>query len=149
MKTPFSLVLSLTVSLTIGSAAADFDSPAGRWKTIDDDTGKAKSIVVIQMENGRLAGRIEALLNSPKDHEPRICERCEGELKDAPLLGLRFMWGFRPQSDEWIDGQILDPNNGKIYSSKLRLTDGGRRLDVRGYVGLPLFGRSQIWERVE
>jgi len=125
------------------------DSPAGRWKTVDDTTGKVKSLVVIWEENGRLYGRIEKLVDpDPQDPDPR-CERCEGELKGKPLLGLRILWNLQKDGDEWSGGKILDPDNGKVYKCHIALEHDGKKLKVRGFIGFSLLGRTQHWLRDE
>ena len=128
----------------VGASTA---SPVGRWKTIDDHTGKPKSIVEIREPNGTLTGSILTLLNPPTPHP--TCNLCSGAKKDQPLVGLEILWGFHLDGDQWEGGQVLDPENGKVYSAALRLEDGGRKLRVRGYIGLPLLGRTEYWLRVE
>jgi uncharacterized protein (DUF2147 family) len=132
-----------------GAAAQSppFASPVGRWKTIDDATGKVKSIVSIQERNGKLSGTIEALFDPPV---PRpTCYLCTGAMKDQPLVGLQVLWGFHPDGNTWSGGQILDPETGKVYRASLALEDGGRKLRLHGYIGIPLLGRTERWLRVE
>jgi uncharacterized protein (DUF2147 family) len=130
-----------------GASTPSLTSPVGRWKTIDDHTGKAKSIVEIREQNGTLTGTIVTLLNPPTPHP--TCNLCSGAKKDQPLVGLEILWGFHLDSDRWDGGQVLDPENGKVYSASLRLEDGGRKLRVRGYIGLPLLGRTEYWLRAD
>jgi uncharacterized protein (DUF2147 family) len=123
-------------------------SPIGRWKTIDDSTGKEKSVVQIYEENGKLYGKIEKLLNpKPEDPDPK-CDKCEGDLKDQKVIGLRILWELKKDGDEWSGGTILDPENGKTYKCYIAVYDGGQKLKVRGYVGFSLLGRTQNWVRV-
>ncbi|MGH8500948.1 MAG: DUF2147 domain-containing protein [Gammaproteobacteria bacterium] len=130
-------------------AQAANDTPVGRWKTIDDDTGKATSIIRIRNIDGELRGWIARVLKTREEGALPTCTLCEGELKDAPVQGLRFMWGLKREGDAWTGGQIVDPETGKIYNAKIELQDHGRELLVRGYIGIPLFGRTQTWERIE
>ena len=124
-------------------------SPVGRWTTFDDATGKATSVVSIWEEKGKLYGRIEKLVDPyPKDPDPR-CERCEGELKGKPLIGLRILWDLRKDGDEWSGGRILDPDNGKVYKCYVALEDNGEKLKVRGFIGFSLIGRTEYWLRQE
>lgn len=139
-------VALLTVSL---HAQAANDTPVGRWKTFDDDTGKATSIIRIRNFDGELRGWIAKVLKTPEEGALPTCTLCEGELKDAPVEGLRFMWGLRREGDAWTGGQVVDPETGKVYNVKMELEDAGRKLVVRGYIGIPLLGRTQTWERVE
>ena len=69
--------------------------------------------------------------------------------QNAPVIGLVILSGLKKEGTEYSGGQILDPDNGKVYSSKAQLTDSGKKLNVRGYIGAPMLGRSQIWERQE
>src|SRR5215471_18013398 len=113
-------------------------SPVGRWKTVDDATGRATSVVSIWEENGKLYGRIEKLIDpDPKDPGPR-CNRCEGELKGKPLVGLRILWDLGKDGDKWSSGKVLDPDNGKVYKSLIVVEEGGKELEVRGFIGLSL-----------
>jgi len=121
--------------------------PLGRWKTIDDETGKPKSIVVIWEEKGKLRGKIEQLIRQEGDEENPICDVCEGDRKNKPVLGMTIMWDLEKDDDEWSGGQILDPKNGKTYKCTIEVVDNGARLKVRGYIGFSLIGRSQYWLR--
>jgi uncharacterized protein (DUF2147 family) len=136
--------------LVAGLAAAPsaLASPAGLWKTIDDKTGRARSHVRIVEHDGVYEGRIEKLLNQQPDDDPSgLCRFCKGERKDKPVLGMTILWGLREDDGQYTGGEILDPQNGKTYRARLRLIDGGRKLEVRGFIGFSLFGRSQTWER--
>ncbi len=155
-STPFRLpsALALAAALMVAApaahaqtatAAALAPSPVGLWKTIDDETGQAKSLIRIVENSGVLSGRIEKLLTPGK--EDAKCDKCEGELKDQPVLGMEILKGLRKGAEVWEGGTILDPNNGKTYRSQLRVADGGKKIEVRGYIGIPLLGRSQSWLR--
>ena len=128
--------------------AAESDSPVGNWKTFDDKTGRAKSIVQIAEENGELTGKVLEVLESPAGPHP-LCQPCEGERKDKPVEGMTILWGAKKNGASWEDGEILDPENGKIYHVILTLLGSGQKLAVRGYIGIPVIGRSQIWQRQE
>jgi|SRR5271154_6061814 uncharacterized protein (DUF2147 family) len=130
-----------------GVPDSSMSSPVGRWRTIDDATGKAKSIVTIWEENGKLYGRVQNLVNpDPKDPNPR-CEDCTGDQKNKPVIGLRILWDLQKDGDGWSGGTILDPANGKTYRCLLQLEDGGTKLKVRGFIGISLLGRTQYWQR--
>lgn len=143
MKTFFSIVLSLALS---GLSQAATPSPVGQWQTIDDETGEAKSLVTLWLKNGELMGRIDTLLN-PEEPIP-ICEECSGARKNQPVEGMTFVWGLTENGDQWDGGTILDPGNGKEYKARIRLIDQGASLEVRGYVGFALIGRTQMWQRL-
>lgn len=119
-------------------ALAD-DSPIGVWKTIDDETGDAKSLVKIYERDGKLYGKIIKLFKNPD----ATCDACEGEDYGAPIKGMVIMWSLEQDDDEWSGGKIFDPKKGKTYNCKIWLEDGD--LKVRGYAG-PFF-RTQTWHR--
>ena len=145
---PISLVsLALPFLAAQSPVAPNLPSPTGDWNTIDDATGKSKSIVEIREENGKLYGTIEKLFDPPVPHP--TCYLCSGAMKDRPLVGLQVLWGFKQSGGQWSGGQVLDPETGKIYRASLSLEDGGKKLRLHGYVGVPLFGRTQHWQRVE
>lgn len=121
-------------------------SPVGLWKTIDDETRQPKSLVRIVEQDGTLAGRVERILTDKPD---AVCEKCTDERRDRPIVGMTIITGMKRVGEQWEGGRILDPANGKVYGSLMRLLDGGRRLEVRGYVGVPMLGRSQTWLREE
>lgn len=127
--------------------ASPLASPVGYWKTIDDVSGEAKSVVHIWDEDHVLRGKIVKLFSEPN----KRCEACQGEKHNQPIVGMMVMDHFvqdQRQAKEWINGTILDPKNGKTYKSILQVVDEGKKLNVRGYIGVPLFGRSQTWLRV-
>jgi uncharacterized protein (DUF2147 family) len=152
-----SFILCLILSVLAGSLFAAgaraednpraASSPVGRWKTIDDVTGKVKSVVAIWEEKGKLYGRIQKLLNpDPKDPNP-TCDDCAGEQKGKPVIGLRILWDLQKNGDGWSGGTILDPANGKTYKCLISVEEGGTKLKVRGFMGVPLLGRTQYWLR--
>jgi uncharacterized protein (DUF2147 family) len=122
-------------------------SPVGRWKTVDDATGKVTGIISIREENGKLYGTIEELFDPPVPHP--TCYLCSGDLKDRPLVGLQILSGFVQDGGRWSGGQILDPETGKIYSASLSLEDGGKKLRLHGYFLIPVLGRTEHWLRDE
>jgi uncharacterized protein (DUF2147 family) len=130
-----------------GAVHAD-PSPIGIWKTIDDDTHEAKALVEIAEQDGVVSGYIVKLFRHPDEIQDPICKPCEGERHDQRVIGMTILWNFRRDGDEWDGGEILDPEEGKIYRCKLHPIDGGARLEVRGFIGISLLGRTQVWERV-
>jgi uncharacterized protein (DUF2147 family) len=140
------LVVCLFVSvLSSGQASSGSSTPVGRWKTVDDATGKQTSIVLIWQENGKLYGRVEKLVDPP-DPDAR-CVRCEGDLNGKRLIGLRILWDLTKDGDQWSGGKILDPDNGKAYKCLIALEDDGKKLRVHGYIGFSFLGRTQVWLR--
>jgi uncharacterized protein (DUF2147 family) len=121
-------------------------SPVGFWKTLDDRTHKPRGIIQIFKENNTFYGRIEASFD-PKELTAR-CEKCSGDRKDAPVIGLVVMRGITQHGSEYGGGEILDPETGSIYRCRFALSSGGEKLLVRGYLGLSILGRTQTWVRV-
>jgi uncharacterized protein (DUF2147 family) len=124
-------------------------SPVGLWQTIDDHTGKPRGLVRITEANGEYQGRVEKTFPKPGEDPSPKCEKCEGARRNQPVIGMTIVWGLKKQGDEYQGGEILDPENGKIYRVRIKLEDGGKKLDVRGFIGFSLFGRSQTWIREE
>ncbi len=124
-------------------------SPVGRWKTIDDESGKVRSIVDITQHNGLLQGNIEKVYLQKGEHKTDVCKLCSGEQHNKPIWGMKIFWNMKKVGQNlWKDGTILDPHNGKTYRCELALGKDGKTLTVRGYIGLPIFGRSQTWIRI-
>lgn len=122
-------------------------SPLGLWKTIDDKTGEARGFVRVYQQSQKFYARIEK--SATPDEDSLTCTKCSDERKDQPIMGLVIMRGVVLEGGEYRGGDILDPDSGTTYRCKLKIEDGGRRLNVRGYIGVSLVGRSQIWERAE
>ena len=141
------LLFLLLVSAMPMLAIADNASPVGLWRTIDDDTGKAKSLVRIVEVNGEFRGTIEKLLRELNEDQNPVCEKCTGDKKDKPVIGMTIITGMKADDKIFAGGSILDPNNGKTYKSKMWLEEQGKKLHVRGFIGMALLGRTQIWLR--
>jgi uncharacterized protein (DUF2147 family) len=139
---------TLTV-LFATSALAQEATPVGRWTTIDDETKKPKSVIAIYEEGGKLFGKIEKIFPEPNQPENPVCDKCEGTLKGQPIIGMVIMRDLKKDDDEWTGGTILDPSNGKTYKCKIAVENGGKKLKVRGFVGMSMFGRTQHWVRAE
>jgi uncharacterized protein (DUF2147 family) len=145
------LLLGFMISAALSNAvlAQNQDPALGGWHTVDDETGEIKSLVMLSLaDDGTLVGVVTMILK--EDAGSGLCEKCEGDLKDKPIEGMQFIWGVeRTDKGEWEDGQILDPESGTIYTSSITIADDPNELEVRGYVGISLFGRSQTWQRAE
>jgi uncharacterized protein (DUF2147 family) len=148
MKSLIRATIALALVASALPAFAATDSPVGKWKTIDDKTKEVKSIVEITENGGLLEGKVVQVLKSEHGPHP-VCSECDGERKNKPIEGMTIMWGLKKDGDEWSGGQILDPAKGKIYKVTLKLENGGKTLDVHGYIGFSLMGRSQEWVRAE
>ena len=131
------------LGVSLSAAAAD---ATGRWKTIDNETGKAKSIVEIsRAPNGSLNGRIVELLNPSKPNP--VCDKCKDDRKGKPITGMEIIRGMRADgAGKWKGGKILKPDEGKVYNSKMALIEGGRKLEVSGCIAF--ICKTQVWERL-
>lgn len=118
----------------------------GKWKTVDDDTGEAKSIVEIYQKDGKIYGKVVEILTPGK--QDAKCQDCPGDAKDKPIQGLVILKDLKKDGKEYSGGTIMDPNNGKVYKSYIAL-EGPNKLKVRGYIGFSLLGRTQYWHRVK
>jgi uncharacterized protein (DUF2147 family) len=146
MKNPI-LALSLTVACSAVLAQA---TPVGVWKTIDDKTKSERAQIRITESGGVYSGKIEKLLAA--DAKPdSLCDKCSDDRKDKPIVGMEILRGVkRGEGDNlWDGGTILDAAEGKVYKVRLQTADGGKKLEVRGYVGMPMLGRTQTWIRME
>jgi uncharacterized protein (DUF2147 family) len=149
-----SMLLGIVCSFIFAMAHAaesTLDSPIGYWKTIDDLTGKPKSIVQIWKTSDEvLMGKVVKIFpkNNTTDQTKR-CDACKGDLHNQPIVGMVILSGLTAKQKQWKNGKILDPENGKSYSCAMHTVDHGKKLNVRGFIGLSLLGRSQTWERVD
>lgn len=123
-------------------------TPVGLWQTYDDKKGDLRSTVRLEVQGGELVGTIVKAFTRPGEPVPPVCDRCPGAFKDQPIEGLRFLWGLKGTGRQWDGGRVLDPEDGKVYRVKLTLSPDGQKLDVRGYIGVSMFGRTQTWKRV-
>jgi uncharacterized protein (DUF2147 family) len=143
------LMLSLAAgTLIISEPAASQPSAAGVWKQVDEH-GKVGALVTISEQHGVYVGRLSKLFLDPKDDPNPVCTRCPGDKLNQPVLGLTFIEGMKQTGLDYEDGTILDPETGDVYHAKMSLSPDGNELNVRGYVGLAIFGRTQTWTRVE
>jgi len=145
----FRSAIVLVLSFSALSAMAQM-SPVGLWKTISDKDGSVTSEVRITDTAGVLAGKIEKTYRA--DAKPGAkCIECKDDRKDQPIIGLELMRGLKKTDgkDVWEGGTIVDPDSGTIYKAKVTPIDGGKKLEMRGFVGFALLGRTQTWIRVE
>lgn len=138
-------ILTFLLVMAAGIFSANAQSIIGRWKTIDDETGKPKSVVEIYEKDGKYYGKVVEILNPARKNAK--CDKCEGADKDKPILGLVILKGLSKDGNEYTDGDILDPTKGKLYSCTIK-PEGKDKLKVRGYLGVSLLGRTQTWYKV-
>lgn len=125
-------------------------SPVGLWRTISDKDGVAQSEVRIVDNGGVLSGRVEKITD-PKAKPGERCVECTDERKDQPILGMEILRGLKKVDDKnvWDGGNVVEPETGRVYRAKASPIEGGAKLELRGYIGNPLFGRTATWIRIE
>lgn len=128
-----------------GQPAGTLSSPVGTWRTFSDVDGRETGQVKITDQGGVFYG-VVTRINDPVK-AAGLCTLCPDDRKDKPVLGMQVIRGLKPDGTDWSGGQIIDPETGKIYRASMRLEDGGRKLAMRGYIGVSLFGRTQVWTR--
>jgi uncharacterized protein (DUF2147 family) len=135
------------LAIALSTAAQAQMTPVGTWHSIDDATGKPKAEIIIRDSGGVLVGKVERSLQAPSA-EP-LCNLCTDDRKGQPKIGLEIIRGAQRSGADavWEGGTIVDPENGKVYKLRLTPQDGGKALQVRGYIG-PFF-RNQLWQRVQ
>ena len=148
MKTKLITVFSIFLLSLTSAAFAAGATPAGLWRTIDDNTGKPRSLVRIHEHNGEYSAVIEKGLLAT-DTPDAVCDKCTDERKGKRIVGMTIVKGIKFTDGHYEGGEILDPENGKTYRCLMNLDSTGNQLEVRGYIGISLIGRSQNWTRVE
>ncbi len=141
--------IALALVAAVGSVSAQ-NTPVGVWKTIDDKTKTERAQIRITEAGGVYSGKIEKLLAADAKQDA-LCDKCSDDRKDKPMIGLEVIRGVKRADAEntWDGGTILDAAEGKVYKVRMQAADGGKKLEVRGYVGMPMLGRTQTWIRVE
>ncbi len=138
-------IFYVTTFILIGSFLCSAQSFVGKWKTIDDETGKPKAIVEIFQKGNQYYGKIVEMLVKPTNNN---CVKCTDDRKNKPIVGLEILRGMKLSDKELTDGQILDPAKGKEYKCTISF-ENKDKLKVRGYIGFSLIGRNQYWERMK
>jgi uncharacterized protein (DUF2147 family) len=143
----FCAIVAFVVLAQTPSAGAQ--TVSGVWQQIDPDTGKIGALVTFAESGGIYRGTFSKLFLDPGDDPNPICQKCPGAQRGQALLGLTFIDGMRRSGLAYEGGTILDPESGTLYSANMRLSPDGNSLTVRGYIGIPLLGQSQVWKRVQ
>ena len=145
------IIPSLLVAVTTGLLSSTIFAASlngTQWQTVDEKTGEKKAIVQLSENSGQVSGKIIKVLDSSK--AKANCEKCTGSLKNKPIEGLQILTGLKADgNNQWNNGKLVDPETGKVYSGKINLSDNGQSIKLRGYVGSPVFGRSQTWQRIK
>lgn len=125
----------------------------GVWKTIDDQTGYSRGdVTVIKNADGTYSGKLTAIRPLPYKPLVKVCEKCKGKLKNTSLVGLEIIQGFKQDNQnplEYNGGTVLDPLSGNVYKGKIKLNETGKRLSMRGYIGVSALGRNTTWIRAD
>jgi len=139
-------IIFIAILLIVSVSNAQNHGVIGKWKTIDDETNKPKSIVEIYEKSGKIYGKVIDILDPV--HKNDLCKNCSGDDANKPILGITVIKGLEKDGKEYNSGKILDPKNGKLYQCYITL-EGNDKLKVRGYIGLSFLGRTQYWYRVK
>lgn len=139
-------VLALAAAIMTASALAQAPTLAGLWRTFNA-RGQAEALVRIREHGGELRGEVVTVFSPPAPGANPLCEECPGERKNQPVVGMTILRGLRWDGEQYSGGEILDPDNGIIYRCRIRVVEEGRKLEVRGFIGVSLFGRTQVWRR--
>ena len=142
----------LAGALLLGAAAfplrAAEPTAAGLWEQVDEKSGKPESWFKITERNGVYLGNIVKIFFKPGEDENWVCDKCEGDERGKPVLGLALIKGMQRKGLEYENGTIMDPRDGSVYSALMKISPDGQKLEVRGYLGLVIFGRTQTWNRL-
>ena len=148
MKRTISSLIALSAGALLSTSVFAVSLNGTQWQTIDDKTGEKKAVIQLTESGGKVTGKILKVLD--KEKADALCTKCPGSLKNKPVEGLQILSGFKADgNNQWSDGKLVDPESGKTYSGKLTLSDNGQSLKLRGFVGTPVFGRSQTWQRIK
>jgi uncharacterized protein (DUF2147 family) len=147
------LMIAALVSLNAAVCAAPAGgepTAAGLWEQVDEKSRKPESWFSIVEKDGVYVGTIVKMFQKPGEPPPESwrCAKCEGAEKDAPVLGLALIKGMKRKGLSYQDGTIMDPRDGTVYRALMKLSPDGRQLEVRGYLGIALLGRTQTWHRL-
>jgi|TARA_B110000046_G_C13022721_1_gene412098 uncharacterized protein (DUF2147 family) len=141
MKKIFFTTLLFALSITINAQTI-----FGKWNSTNEETGNIDSIIEVYEKDGKAFAKVIEIKGSARKNA--VCEKCEDENRNKPILGLNILTGLEKNDDEWSGGNILDPRNGRIYNCYIKLIKPNK-LKIRGYIGLALFGKTAYWERAE
>lgn len=145
------LAAALALAFALVAPASAAPSLAGTWRTISDVDGKPRGLIRI-VQSGETHTGIAAGTLVPGESMDGVCVKCKGERANQKVLGMTVLWGLKADAKDpltFTGGQVLDPDSGNIYSARIKLAPDGKKLTLRGYIGNPLLGRSQTWERAD
>jgi hypothetical protein len=128
-------------------AEAAGPTAVGLWEQ-SDPSGRVGGWFLLYENNGVYEGALARMFPKPGEDPNPICRKCKGDQKNAPSLGLVMIKGMQRNGLEYENGTILDPRDGTVYKARMEVSPDGQELTVRGFVGIPLFGKSQVWKRI-
>ncbi len=138
----------LIIAAATSPVSAAEPTAAGLWEQVDENSGQPESWFKIEERNGIYEGKIVKIFFKPGEDPNWVCDQCQGADKGRPVQGLTLIRGMQRNGNSYENGTIMDPRDGKVYRALMRLTPDGQKLEVRGYLGISLFGRSQVWNRL-
>jgi uncharacterized protein (DUF2147 family) len=152
MKVSLQMLVVMSAIIMLGAAGASLraaePSAVGLWEQVDEKSGKPESWFKITERNGAYEGNIVKIFFKPGEDENWVCDKCEGAERGKPVLGLALIKGMQRNGTSYENGTIMDPRDGAVYRALMKLSPDGQKLEVRGYLGISLFGRSQVWNRL-
>jgi uncharacterized protein (DUF2147 family) len=152
MKVSLQKLIVMSAVIMLGATSASLraaePSAVGLWEQVDEKSGKPESWFKITERNGAYEGNIVKIFFKPGEDENWVCDKCEGSERGKPVLGLALIKGMQRSGSSYENGTIMDPRDGAVYRALMKLSPDGQKLEVRGYLGISLFGRSQVWNRL-
>jgi uncharacterized protein (DUF2147 family) len=152
MKVSLQKLVVVSAIIMLGAASATLraaePTAVGLWEQVDEKTGKPESWFKITERNGAYEGNIVKIFFKPGEDERWVCDKCEGAERGKPVLGLALIKGMQRNGSSYENGTIMDPRDGAVYRALMKLSPDGQKLEVRGFLGISLFGRSQVWNRL-
>ena len=136
----------ISFTFLIITASINAQNIFGKWHSTNENTGEVDSVIEVYKKDGKAFAKVVDIKDAAR--KDAVCEKCEDENKNRPILGLNILTGLEKDGEEWSGGNILDPRNGKIYKCYIKLIEPNK-LKLRGYIGLALFGKTAYWERAE
>jgi uncharacterized protein (DUF2147 family) len=152
MKVSLQKLVVMSAIIMLGATSVSLraaePSAVGLWEQVDEKSGKPESWFKITERNGAYEGNIVKIFFKPGEDENWVCDKCEGAERGKPVLGLALIKGMQRSGSSYENGTIMDPRDGAVYRALMKLSPDGQKLEVRGYLGISLFGRSQVWNRL-
>lgn len=142
------IALSALLSLALPAWAGEL---SGVWQEFDDKTGKVEALIRIdKLPDGSYEGKIVKLMAEVVGDTAKVCSNCSGSLHNQPWLGMRILSGMKRKDEQTFEGgEIVDPDEGKVYRCRMKLSEDGKTLEVTGYIGISWLGQTETWKRAD